>query len=87
MRIILMTNYLCLDNGIASLHQKLAAQLTIHLRAPVSSLVMAEGRVVGVLLADGRRIEADAVICAAVRPCAGWGGWRFGRLRQLPLSH
>lgn len=63
MKIILMTDYLSLDGGTASLHEALAARLDISFATPVAELVW-DGVARGVVLTDGTRREADHVILA-----------------------
>ncbi len=64
MWIIVMTDYLSLDRGIASLHEALAAALPVRYGAPVAALATAGERVAGVALADGTAIAADHVVLA-----------------------
>lgn len=70
-RIILLTDYLSLSGGIASLHERLGERLDIRLETPVSRLVEEGGKVVGVAL-DGRDevIRADHVVVATTAPAA-----------------
>ncbi|WP_396203112.1 FAD-dependent oxidoreductase [Gemmatimonas sp.] len=59
--------------GIGALTAQLASQLkpgTVHLNAPVASLVVADGRVTGVRQADGRVIDAAQVVLATDAPMA-----------------
>ncbi len=63
MRIILMTDYLSLAGGTASLHEALAEPLDIAYEAPIASLIW-DGAARGVLLVDGTRCDADHVILA-----------------------
>ncbi|MEL6264128.1 MAG: FAD-dependent oxidoreductase [Pseudomonadota bacterium] len=65
MKIVLLTAYLTLDRGIASLHEALAAALPVHYDTPVARL--APGRLE---LEAGGSVEADHVICAVAAPAA-----------------
>ena len=70
-RIVLMTDYLCLTDGNASLHERLAAALNVHLDHPIESLVTEGERVTGVqMLGSGRTHRADHVIVATTAGCA-----------------
>ena len=64
MWIIVMTDYLTLDRGIASLHEALAAALPVRYGTPAVALSTNGTRVAGVALADGTAIEADHVVLA-----------------------
>ncbi|MCB1772144.1 MAG: FAD-dependent oxidoreductase [Gammaproteobacteria bacterium] len=63
MRIVLTTDYLALDGGIATLHERLAAGLDVRLSTPATQLVW-DGRVRGVTLADGTTVEATHTVLA-----------------------
>lgn len=72
MRIVLMTDYLVLDGGIATLHGALAARLDIAYGAPARLLIWQDSRARGIEMADGTRHEAEHVI-VAVPPQAAAG--------------
>lgn len=63
MRIVLMTDYLVLHEGIGALHEALAAPLDIAFGTPATRLLW-DGRVRGVELGDGTMIEASRVVLA-----------------------
>jgi len=63
MRIVLTTDYLALDGGIAALHERLATELDIRLSTTAAHLIFDE-RVRGVALDNGTQIDADHVILA-----------------------
>lgn len=64
MRIVVMTDYLTLDRGIASLHEELANRLDIRFGSPVSDLVIENEEIKGVLLSNGETLSADCVFLA-----------------------
>ena len=64
MRIILMTDYLSLTGGIASLHHRLARDLNVHYQSPVAKLIVDKTGVSGVRLANGQAHLADHTIVA-----------------------
>lgn len=63
-RIIVLTDYLVLPNGIASFHHALARRLRVELERPAARLVEERGRVVGVALESGEVRAADHVVVA-----------------------
>jgi oxygen-dependent protoporphyrinogen oxidase len=67
-RIILLTDYLSLSGGVASLHEALAQQLEVRFETPVERLVTEGERVIGVYLASGPVVRADHVVVAAPAP-------------------
>ena len=69
-RIILMTDYVSLKGGTASLHAELAKRADIAYQTPVKGLLRDGERVVGIELASGESISADHVIVAAHAPAA-----------------
>jgi len=70
-RIILMTDYLSLSGGIASLHQALAARLDVQLDSPVSELLCDGDGIAGVELEGSKKtIQADHVVVATTPPAA-----------------
>lgn len=70
-RIILMTDYLSLTGGTASLHEALAGQFDLSLESPVSRIVVENERVAGIeIQGSGRVIEADHVVIATTPPPA-----------------
>ncbi|WP_305989272.1 NAD(P)/FAD-dependent oxidoreductase [Roseibium sp. MMSF_3544] len=64
MRIVVMTDYLTLNNGVASLHRRLAEELDIHYNSPVEKLVVDRDCIKGVRFADGPERVADHTIIA-----------------------
>ena len=65
-RIILLTDYVTLSGGIASLHEALAERLEVRLESPASGLVVEQGEVRGVALdGTGEVVDADHVVVAA----------------------
>jgi protoporphyrinogen oxidase len=90
MRIVLTTDYLALDGGIASLHERLGHRLKVHLSTAAAGLMWDE-RVHGVVLSDGTQIKADHVILATTPHAAAelmpptWGSERdFLQATQHP---
>ncbi|MSP63075.1 MAG: FAD-dependent oxidoreductase [Myxococcales bacterium] len=70
-RIIVLTDYLTLPGGIASLHEALAARLAVRLGTPARRLVEERGRIVGVELdGSGAIRRADHVVVATTPPAA-----------------
>ncbi|MFZ5964218.1 protoporphyrinogen/coproporphyrinogen oxidase [Thalassococcus sp. BH17M4-6] len=72
MRIILMTDYLVLDDGMAAVHTALAGRLDVSYATRAQGLLCKgseDGPVTGVVLTDGRVLRASAVV-AAVPPQA-----------------
>lgn len=63
-RIIVLTDYLVLPDGIASFHHALAKRLTIELERPAAQLVEERGKIVGVALESGEVRAADHVVVA-----------------------
>jgi protoporphyrinogen oxidase len=64
-RIILLTDYLSLTGGIASLHRALAASLTVRLGTPASGLLIDSEKVSGVTVGErGESLKADHVVIA-----------------------
>lgn len=63
MRIVLTTDYLALDGGIATLHERLASELDVRLSTAAAQLTW-DGRVCGATLIDGTQVEADHTILA-----------------------
>lgn len=82
-RIIVLTEYLTLPGGIASLHDALAARLRVELERPARRLVVEGDRVRGVELDGSGRVEtADHVIVATTPPVAARlvpDDWRMER--------
>lgn len=82
-RIIVLTDYLTLPRGIASLHEALARRLRVELESPVKRLVEgARGRIVGVELESGEVRTADHVVVATTAGRAAAllpGDWRDER--------
>jgi protoporphyrinogen/coproporphyrinogen III oxidase len=70
-RVILLTDYLSLDSGTASLHKLLADRLKIRLGTRISHLLIEGDKVIGLEL-DGRGevVEADHVVLAIPPPSA-----------------
>ncbi len=69
-RIVLMTDYLCLSRGNAELHHRLAAALPVRLTSPVAGLVEESGRVRGVRIADTDEVVACDRVLIATTPGA-----------------
>ena len=69
-RIILMTNYVSLKKGTASLHAALAETVSIRYNTPVDTLLLEGDTVKGVRLAGGKNVLADHVVVAAHAPAA-----------------
>jgi protoporphyrinogen oxidase len=70
-RIVVLTDYLTLPGGVASLHEALAARLRVRLGTPVERLVVDNGRTIGVELSGSGAVErADHVVVAATPPAA-----------------
>jgi oxygen-dependent protoporphyrinogen oxidase len=64
-RIIVLTDYLTLPGGTASLHEALAARLPVRLECPVERVVVERGRAAGVELSGSGVVEpADHVVVA-----------------------
>ena len=79
-KIILMTDYVSLEGGTATLHEALAEQANIRFNSPVAELLEQNGRVTGLKLESGERIAADHVIVAAHAPNAAQltpGHWKI----------
>lgn len=66
-KIVLMTHYLSLSTGVASLHQSLASQCDIDFETKVEKLLVKNNRVTGVLI-NNHEIDADHVIVATEAP-------------------
>jgi protoporphyrinogen oxidase len=69
-RIILMTDYVSLNGGTASLHAELASRLNVTYNSPVDRLLLDGERVVGVQLVNGEKRYADHVVVACHAPAA-----------------
>ncbi|MDP3936900.1 MAG: FAD-dependent oxidoreductase [Deltaproteobacteria bacterium] len=70
-RIILLTDYISLSGGIASLHERLGERLDIRLDSPVARLVEERGRITGVEVGGaGEILTADHVVIATTAPAA-----------------
>jgi protoporphyrinogen oxidase len=70
-RIVILTDYLALPEGVQSLHQALADRLRVERESPVERLLWEGGRVRGVELAgSGRAVAADHVVVTAPPPSA-----------------
>ena len=71
LRIVVLTDYLVLPNGIASLAQGLAARHRVTYESPVRRLVIEADGVAGIELESaGRLVRADHVVIALPPPCA-----------------
>ncbi len=64
MRIIVLTDYLTLDGGIASLHERLAEDLTVRLETAAARVLEDGSGICGIMLEDGTEVDADHVILA-----------------------
>ena len=69
-KIILMTDYVSLEGGTATLHETLAEQANIRFNCPVAGLIEQNGRTTGLKLETGELVVADHVIVAAHAPNA-----------------
>ncbi len=69
-RIIVLTDYLALEGGTASLHEALGKRLDVRLESPVERLVVEGGKTRGVELEGGEVVKADHVIVGATAPRA-----------------
>jgi len=70
-KIILLTDYLSLSGGIASLHERLAERLEVRLDTPAARLIEEGGKVAGVALeGSGEVLRADHVVVATTPPAA-----------------
>lgn len=66
LRIIVLTDYLALPDGVASLHQQLASRLQVELETPVARVLVDRDTVVGVELeGSGFALRADHVVLTA----------------------
>lgn len=70
-KIVLMTHYLSLSTGVASLHHKLASTLNIDFETKVDKLITKNNRASGVLV-NNREIAADHVIIATEAPAVSY---------------
>lgn len=66
-KIVLMTHYLSLSTGVASLHHAIASHLDIDFETPVDKLIVENNKVTGVLV-NNHEIAADHVIVATAAP-------------------
>jgi protoporphyrinogen oxidase len=69
-RIVVLSNYLVLPDGVASLAQALASRLKVSFGKPAKRLVKENGKIVGVELSDGAVERADHVVVALPAPAA-----------------
>ncbi len=69
-RIILMTDYMSLKDGTASLHQALAKHLDIRFETPVERVLLEDDKIIGIETRRGEVVYADHVIVAAHGPKA-----------------
>jgi protoporphyrinogen/coproporphyrinogen III oxidase len=69
-RIVVMTSYLVLPGGVASLTAALAKKLRVSFGRPVKRLVAESSNVAGIELADGQALSADHVVIALPPPAA-----------------
>jgi protoporphyrinogen/coproporphyrinogen III oxidase len=69
-RIVVMTNYLVLPGGVASLTAALAKKLRVSFGQPAKRLVIEGNNVAGVELANGQTLPADHVVVAVPPPAA-----------------
>ncbi len=67
--IILMTEYLSLSRGTASLHQAMSDQLPVKFESPVISIIEEGGQVVGVQL-ENEVVKGDHFVVATTPPAA-----------------
>ena len=64
MRIIVMTDYLTLNGGLSTLHEKMARQLNVEYNTRVAGILESNQKVVGLKLESGEIIDADKVVIA-----------------------
>lgn len=69
-RIVVMSDYLVLPGGVASLTAALAQRLRVRFDCPAAQLLVNGGAVTGVALADGTTLRADHVVVAVPPPAA-----------------
>jgi oxygen-dependent protoporphyrinogen oxidase len=69
-RIVVLTDYLVLPGGVASLAQALAAQLRIQYERAATRLAVENDTVIGAELASGEIVRADHVVVAVPPPAA-----------------
>ncbi|WP_109354549.1 FAD-dependent oxidoreductase [Sphingorhabdus sp. EL138] len=69
-KIILLTDYVSLEGGTATLHAELAKRANIHYNRPAKTLVTENGQVTGFELETGEIVAADHVVVAAHAPRA-----------------
>jgi len=69
-RIVVMTSYLALPGGVASLTAELAKKLRVSFGRPVKRLVVESGSVAGIELVNGQALSADHVVIALPPPAA-----------------
>jgi oxygen-dependent protoporphyrinogen oxidase len=69
-RIVVLSHYLVLPGGVASLAQALAARLKVRFDTPVKRLIVDSGKVAGVEPANGATERADHVVVALPAPVA-----------------
>jgi oxygen-dependent protoporphyrinogen oxidase len=71
LKIILLTDYVTLAGGVASLHRALAERLDVRLETPAHRIVVEQGRIKGVAVKDACEVlPADHVIIAVPPPQA-----------------
>jgi protoporphyrinogen oxidase len=69
-RIVVMSDYLVLPGGVASLTAALAQRLHVRFTCPAERLLIDGGAVTGVALANGTTLRADHVVVAVPPPAA-----------------
>jgi protoporphyrinogen oxidase len=69
-RIVVLSRYLVLPGGVASLAAALAARLQVQYERPAKRLVVESDKVVGVELTSGEVVRADHVVVAVPPPVA-----------------
>ncbi|GAA0465613.1 protoporphyrinogen oxidase [Parasphingorhabdus litoris] len=70
LKIIMLTDYVSLEGGTATLHQELARLANIHYNSPVKKLQTDNGNIAGLTLENGDTVAADHVVVAAHAPRA-----------------
>ncbi|WP_108810220.1 FAD-dependent oxidoreductase [Sphingorhabdus sp. Alg231-15] len=70
LKIIMLTDYVSLEGGTATLHAELAKRATIQYNSPVKGLRQEGGAVTDLVLQNGDIVEADHIVVAAHAPNA-----------------
>jgi 1-hydroxycarotenoid 3,4-desaturase len=73
-----------LARALAALAERLGA--VVRVNAPVAEILVSRGQVTGVLLEDGERLDADAVVCNADSAALADGAFGRAAARSAPLA-